>query len=772
MTDPNEIAKLVKKSSSSLDDIDERLSDIYKQTYNTSKEGDNLFAAVTDKLDNELSKFAHLDNDLSQMQNITSVYSTLVGKTMSKGTTLDKFFEDAAAQDGLSSNEFLNTKDIVMRDAEYESVCKYMPKTKTALELKRDNVLSADNFKKEFISVKNSTNLNENDNVLFSANMEALIKTYKLESYCEEIVDDAYQYGEYFLYNVPYKKAFQRLLSRKQNGGGYVNNHLHETAILENGNFTGGFKVEGKIDSNPFGEASGLTIVLHKSGVFDSVIEEHTNMIKMLDSINESYGSIYEAQQMDLREAAIQEAAKKKKDTTIKRPVEKNQEKFKMNQVFDGSELEFDGIQDGLLTPTSNNDADAEKVKNIPGFILKKLQRRNIIPIYLEDTCLGYYYMELDPMKDTTFTTMGGMTTSGYRSNNSSAKIGGTDYKNQMIEYLTTQISNHINSNFINTNQNMKKEIYTILKYADSCNIMKSAGKLNVSFLPAEDVEHFYFKMDKETHRGISSLESGLILMKMWISITQSNTMGIMTRSQDHRVYYVKQQVDTNVYASLMNTVNQLQKGNMGIRQMESINNILGLIGRFNDYMVPVGQNGESPINFEVMQGQDIKTQDDFLATLEDQAISSTDVPLELVNAAKSMDYAIHYTMSSSKFLKVVYRDQAILERMLSRLVTKIYNSEYETNYDLEFTLPAPSFLAMTNGANLLDNAKQYVASIVEIELADEDDIVKQSVTRKLIKHLIPNYIDAHVFDKIKKEAKAEIASITIASNDQEQEPA
>ena len=41
------------------------------------------------------------------------------------------------------------------------------------------------------------------------------------------------------------------------------------------------------------------------------------------------------------------------------------------------------------------------------------------------------------------------------------------------------------------------------------------------------------------------------------------------------------------------------------------------------------------------MPGQDIKTNDEFLAGLEEQSIDPTGVPLELVNALKSLDYSL-----------------------------------------------------------------------------------------------------------------------------------
>ncbi|MDE7458965.1 MAG: hypothetical protein K2M77_08885, partial [Muribaculaceae bacterium] len=58
---------------------------------------------------------------------------------------------------------------------------------------------------------------------------------------------------------------------------------------------------------------------------------------------------------------------------------------------------------------------------------------------------------------------------------------------------------------------------------------------------------------------------------------------------------------------TLLKTINEIKKSNFGIRQVENINSVLNVTGRFNDYIIPRGADGQSPIEFEVMQGQQIE---------------------------------------------------------------------------------------------------------------------------------------------------------------------
>ena len=78
--------------------------------------------------------------------------------------------------------------------------------------------------------------------------------------------------------------------------------------------------------------------------------------------------------------------------------------------------------------------------------------------------------------------------------------------QNGIIRYLSNQISQFIDANFVNSNQDLRDEIYMILKHNDNNNISR-LNKMKVTFIPPDDMEHVYFKMHDETHRGISDLQ-------------------------------------------------------------------------------------------------------------------------------------------------------------------------------------------------------------------------------------------------------------------------
>ena len=139
-------------------------------------------------------------------------------------------------------------------------------------------------------------------------------------------------------------------------------------------------------------------------------------------------------------------------------------------------------------------------------------------------------------------------------------------------------------------------------------------------------------------------------------------------------------------------------------------------------------------------------------------AINSTDVPYEIIQMRQSVDYAMQLSMSNAKFLRKIYAKQGIFAPYLSRIVTKIYNFEYEETEDITVTLPPPVFINTANTNQLVDNTKQYVQNIAEIELANEqDDAIRNEYTKKLFYFYIGTHIDISRHEEILRKARQKV---------------
>ena len=136
----------------------------------------------------------------------------------------------------------------------------------------------------------------------------------------------------------------------------------------------------------------------------------------------------------------------------------------------------------------------------MPGAVFEILEHDRVKPIYINNTCLGYYYIEMnDPNggnaeEQMTFTsTLGGMRPR--RTARENEANGGTSTQdNEVLMKIARKISQRIDKKFVNANQDLAKEIYTVLKYNADNN--GKTTKLRISFIPPSDIIHSYFRIE------------------------------------------------------------------------------------------------------------------------------------------------------------------------------------------------------------------------------------------------------------------------------------
>lgn len=744
-----------------LDSIDLQMQDAYKNTYNTSKANSMDLDNITNDIMGSIDALIADDSDIQGIPNISRLYNRLQSKKDSSFSDEDfrNIFEDRSLMNNLM-DVYSKSRSIKQLDDQIDTVCKYMPKLQNALDILKDSVLVSETFSKDYLNL--ISGLNKDDDS-FATRAVALKTKYGLEDLLDRIFAETSKYGECFVYAVPYKKAFEQILAKRAKSPMTQMSKLgltQETVLIESGQFKGNRGLTVDPDMPSLGnDANGTFTFNFKVGTIDEVVNEYDK----IDQLNKKIPKgLYE---QFLEENALLEAAGDKQIKTTTADTKVGKDSVKFNQLIP-DELKYEPLDntanDGLVDPT-------KKDKNIsittPGCIVKILKRDRVFPVYIDDSCLGYYYLEyIAPgYADTT-----SLFKNSIVHNNSMKDDDYSPENDKLLKYLASQISSNLDAAFINANIDLSKEIYMILKYDEKFNITNPSGKFNASFIPAEDIHHHYFKMDPNTHRGISDLYDGLIPATIWCMLSLCTSVGIVTRGQDKRVYYVQNTgIETNVAKSLMNVVNQIKRGNFGIRQLESINNILGIVGKYNDYIIPTGPNGEPPVRFEMMQGQQIEPPTEMMQTMEENAINPTGVPLELVNATKGLDYAVHYTVSNSRFMTIVTKRQGKEQTMDSKLLTKIYNCEYEESTVITMMLPEPRFIAMGNTNSVIDNVRQYAQNIVDIYGYDMDDNEKAEFMNLVMRNRLASHINADMIDNLKSLAKVNIAA---KSSDEEQQ--
>ena len=780
------------------------LGSTYTSTYYSQPANADALKSLRDKIDSNIDRIVNANMDTAGVPSVSKLYSRLkidLDKAKSIGRTGDPgdFFNDALNYDDFYAT-FQNNRYLVEMDAEIDSTCKYFPDLEEALAVMREGVLSPDYFSKDFLTL---TPTSTQDMDSFNERAKDLKKRYNLLPFINDVYYETSKYGETFIYMVPYKTALSRLLTDKPNTNPMNPNNYSQSesgnvlfnldvskdkfVISESGTHAIAVGIEAP---TVFSEATSLDTTLknNKNGIDNVVLEGAQDGSRSLLDGNDqfhlkvelSYSGVIEsvirnAETVNKRKNIMESTASEFRRTVLHEDkslkiVKKDKRTGKLSIAGMEKEIGDDGDEDlspdGLIGYAKQSGENEVKV-DVPGCVMAKIRREQVIPIYIgeNNTCLGYYYIELrsyeelEDFRGMNYIMSDSLTSIRGSNSGMNAPFNCVDPTRQeeLLKYVASQLSTFIDKQFINANQDLRQEIYAILKYNDLFNT-PAIDKMKITFIPPEDVIHVFFKLDPFTHRGISDLDRAMVPAKIYASMYITDAIGKLVRGQDKRVFYVKQSVDSNIAQTLMNVINQVKQGNFGFRQFSNINNVLNITGKFNDYFIPTSPSGDSPLQIEVLPGQQFTDNSEQMQQLREMAVNATDVPFEIIQMRQSVDYAMQLSMSNAKFLRKIYAKQGIFAPYLSRLVTKLYNFEYEETEDIEVTLPPPVFINTANTNQLVDNTKQYVQNIAEIELAnEEDDKVKNEYMKKLFYFYIGTHIDISRHEEILRKAIQEV---------------
>lgn len=777
--------------------LNRSMNSLYTTTYYSPPGNSNSLDNLRDRINGNIDRIVNQNMDMVGTPSVSRLYSRmkfdLDSQSHKNGRSVNTLFDNAIGYDDFFAS-FQSNRYLVEMDAEIDSTCKYFPELEEAIAVMKEGVLSPDYFSKDYLSMTCSAYSGDKQDT-FNELAKDLKKRYKLLPLVEEVYYNTSKYGEDFLYIVPYSTALSRLLTQKPNTT-IANARIEHEA-------TGDFREEVPLTES-------FTLSLDKEGF---KITDSTN--KVVTGFSDSKPTVY-TESVEIEKGTGKETVSNshplmgdndsfKIDIEISRKgiiesvVENARKSYRSRNFIESTESQFfneaskselkivkpdkktgklviDGIEDEVkddltandgLVPTNMNTSVKEVKVDVPGCVVSRIRREQVIPIYIgeNNTCLGYYYIELrsyealEDFRGLNYIMSDSLTSLRGSNSGMNAPFNCVDPSRQeeMLKYVAGQLSQFIDKEFVQANQDLREEIYMILKYNDTFNT-PAIDKVKISFVPPEDMIHVYFKLDPITHRGISDLDKSMVPAKIYASMYITQAIGELVRGQDKRVFYVKQTVDSNIAQTLMNVINQVKQGNFGFRQFSNINNVLNITGKFNDFFIPVGASGDSPIDIQTIPGQQFTDNSDRMQQLKEMAVNATGVPFEIIQTRLSVDYAAQLSMSNSKFLRKVYARQSIFAPYLSRLCTKLFNYEYKEKCEVEVILPPPVFINTANTMQLVDNTKNFVNSIAEVELVNgETDEQKAEYIKRLFYFYIGTHIDISRHEAILKKALQEV---------------
>ena len=265
------------------------------------------------------------------------------------------------------------------------------------------------------------------------------------------------------------------------------------------------------------------------------------------------------------------------------------------------------------------------------------------------------------------------------------------------------------------------------------------------------------FKIDE------SMFEQSLFYARIYMMLLLTNISAKIARSNDVRAYYVTTDESGGVPTMVMNAINTLKRNNRSFYSMTNLGKMISNFNVFDDLFLAKTQGDSKPLDFEVIQGQDINMDNEMMDTLESMAVKSTGVPLALIQTAAEAEFAKAYATFNLKVMRSGLDYQIEYNPAIEEFVKKILRSEKvnaeesvkEIIEQLSIYLQSPMNLLLTNALEQINNAKDLANGIGEIlyGVNPPEDGRYQKFMLEVCKKYAPN-IDWEAFEQIKKDVE------------------
>lgn len=704
-----------------MNSIDAHVDSIISATMNNTK------AITSDEMSTFLVK---LFND--QDRNYDNGVKTIDDIFQNDDNSITSFFQDRY------QNQNLLYDDLNM-------ICAHLAELEEAVLTTRDAIVTADDISRTVsrtIYFEDTMDSDENiDN--YRSIIEAIETDLSLPKKIKnQIITNGLKYGKYFVYTVPYTELFEQQYRHK----------------LENPTLSGTVK-----------ESLQNTSCISLS---DVVCENswYADLKKEIKSVNDAVSST----EKDLRNLMETYCA----DITVTNDIYSIPliEGTDITQIMTSEE--FKKTVDSIEKSRSKKDVYSDSVIDIEKKVRGKFDKihdcyvkfidpRKVIPVKILDTTLGYYYIhECDLKRDKApFSTTIRLT------NNAGTGSYSDDIESIFMSRITDRIIAAFDPKFVEKNAKFKDLIINALVYN---NIYSK--RLNFQFIPAEYMVEINVNED-ENGEGQSILMRSLFYAKLYLALLVFKLITIITRSNDTRVYYVKNGgIDTNITNKIQDVARSIKSKQVNFMDLLNYNSIISKIGAYKDVYMPVGRSGERGIEFDTIAGQQVDLNSELMEFLRTNMINGTGVPSVIMNYINEADYAKTLQMANSKFVNRVLNLQLDFNPGLTKLYQNILrysNTTIPNEYidKLRYILNPPKALNAQNNADNINTTDQLIMALIKSRIGenantDRDNIIRDIMYDALAREYMPSFDWDHI-DEIYKNAKL-IAEQTMAENSEE----
>lgn len=690
--------------------------------------------------------------------------------------------------------------DIALRQ-DLDLVISQIPEWFTALQITRDAICESDvvdgTLARDIKFKRTNLDDSEEENVI--SKVEEVEERLELHQIIKNhVVFNTLEYGEGYIYCIPYAKVFSDLYKyRMKNGknGSNINMDMMDTSSILNGYGYGEAAVETSLcdkivnDANPRGEYKNgkkkkkfgifteaeimeidpqyRTRILNEDGSVNHKLEDERD--EQLDEVFEYYARNITYVEKDIALPVIEESAHDLR--MVYKTKYHDQEGFiqEADNVFervmnDSSMYMEDGTDENI-----DVDGIGREFRNVKGVYLKILPATKLIPIRVDRNIIGYYYIsDYTRPEEAGQRRNSGLT--GYTLRSPSVGFDTFSPDRMFCEKLASKIINNFDLKFMRDNLALHQQIVSILEAHKFNDAM-----MRFIFIPAEHVVQCSINKDG-IGKGHSMLEPGLVTARMYMFLKLYSILYQINNSQV-RVYNLRLSgLDKDYQAMVKETMRKFAARRVTVNDIFNYRSSMTKVSGGSELVMPLGAGDQAPITFESIPAAEAPINNDLLEQLKNESINATPVPSLWVQTGgeSQIEFAKETELANTRFNTMISSYKIDLNHDITKLYRKIMLWETDIDpaiiRDMRFVLRMPAAKTLNVTVEMINNFNALAEVAISIflkpnEVTDEND-KPTNVARELKKLLLHEYIpqiDIDHFEELVDQARNEANKLKMA---------
>lgn len=666
----------------------------------------------------------NLSTDLSFVERV----ATMKFPNKNESITLDSFPKELQ---NAASLPVSTIADITLRQ-DLDMIVSQIPEWFNALQITRDAICEADVVDGTLSRsiVFDRTKMDDVQQANIISKIEAVEEKLGLHAMIKNhVVFNTLFYGEGYVYVVPYAKVFEDLYryrlksSEKQNTRSSVAS-MFETSSALKGYGYGEAAVERSLNDCVVQESSKRSKkqnrIFTESEIMEIIPDYHS---KIQTDDNNTESTVRRDESFDAYTEYVSNNIRYIEDDIALPVIEQSANDLRRvyEVKYQGTEFvqEAHNVFEAVMDSDGNPNSIGHEFQNIRGVYLKILPATKMIPIRIDRTIVGYYYIsDLTRPEQAGERRNSGLSGYGFRA----PAVGHDTFSPDRIFYekLATKIINNFSLKFMRDNTALHQQIVAILE----------AHRFNESmmrfiYIPAEHVCQCTINEDG-AGKGHSMLEGGLTTARMYMFLKLYSILYQINNSAI-RVYNLRQSgIDKNYKQFVQQAVRKFAARRITSKDILNCSSMEKVTGG-SELIMPTGTDNNPPLTIESIPAAEAPINTELLDNLRAEAINSTPVPAIMVQngGVTEIEFSKETELANTRFNSFISSCKIDFNRDITKLYRVVLRWEsdidQETLHDLKFMFRMPTAKHLSVTSEKLSNFEALAGLAVSLFLTEKE---------------------------------------------------